>query len=69
MDVHFSDEEIIFIYGHFRKEARKLEEIKASKDCPISKDNLNQDIKLFNDIADKMRETCPELSKLDAYKI
>lgn len=69
MNIDLSNEEIIYIYGHFRKEARKLEELKSSPNCPISKINLNQDIKLFNSIADKLRDACPKLSKLDNYRL
>lgn len=69
MDINFSDTEVIFIYGHFRKEAQKLEKLKALPDCPISTVNLNQDIKLYNDIADKLHNACPGLSKLDDYKL
>lgn len=69
MNVNFSDEEAIFIYIHFRKEAHKLEELKALPNCPLSKTNLNQDIKLFSGIADKLKEVYPNLSSLDNYKI
>ena len=69
MDINFSNEELIFIYGHFRKEARKLSEIKSSPNCPIAEENLNSDIALYTSIADKLRDTCPTLSKLDTYKL
>lgn len=69
MDIHFSEKELIFMYGHFRKEARKLMEIKSAPDCPISKINLEQDIALYSGIADKLRDSCPGLSKLDDFKI
>lgn len=67
MDINFSNQEITFIYGHFCKEMQKLEELKSFPNCPISKKDLNQDIKLFNSIVDKLREAYPELSKLDNY--
>lgn len=69
MDINFSNEEVIFIYGHFCKEARKIEELKSTPNCPISKSTLDQDIKLFNSIADKLRNAYPGLSKLDNYRI
>lgn len=69
MNVNFSDEEAIFIYIHFRKEAQKLEELKSSPNCPISKTNLNQDIKLFSGIADKLKEVYPKLASLENYKM
>ncbi len=69
MNIDFSDTDILFIYGHFRKEAQKLEKIKSMPDCPVSKVSLTQDIKLFNDIADKLRDACPGLSKMDNFMI
>lgn len=69
MDINFSNEEILFMYGHFRKESEKLTEIKSASDCPISKTNLNKDIALFDGIANKLRDACPSLSKLDNFGI
>lgn len=69
MGIDFSNQEIIFMYGHFRKQARKLMEIKSAPNCPISETNLNQDIALYNGIADKLRDAYPGLSKLDNYRI
>lgn len=68
MNINFSNEEMIYLYCHFRKEIKKLEDLKSLPNCPISKINLNQDIKLFSGIADKLRDACPELSGLDNYK-
>lgn len=69
MDINFSNTDIIFIYGHFRKEARKLNELKAMPDCPIDKSSIDAEIELYNSIADKMRSAEPSLSKLDNYRI
>lgn len=69
MEVNLSNTDALFIYGHFRKEAHKLEALKAMPDCPVSKENLDQDIQLYNSIADKFRDAYPELSGLDNYRI
>ncbi len=69
MEINFTNSEIIFIYGHFRKEANKLKAIKDAPDCPISKDNLNQDIDLYTSIADKLLDAYPGLGKFDKFKL
>lgn len=69
MEINFSDPELIYIYGHFRKEAKKLEEIKNAPNCPVSVADIDKDIQLFSSIADKLKDACPGLSKLDNYKI
>lgn len=69
MEINFSDTDVIFIYGHFRKQARKLEEIKNLPNCPVSATDIDKEIQLFSSIADKLRDACPGLSKLDSYRI
>lgn len=69
MEINFSDPEAVYIYGHFRKEARKLEEMKSIPNCPVSAADIDKDIQLFNSIADRLRDACPGLSKLDSFKI
>lgn len=69
MNLNFSNEEVLFIYGHFRKEARKLSEIKSTPNCPIAKENLDTDIALYTSIADKLRDAYPNLSRLDSFKL
>lgn len=69
MDINFSNTDVVFMYGHFRKEARKLTELKNTPKCPIHEDTLNTDIDLYTSLADKLREACPGLSKLDDYKL
>lgn len=69
MEINFSNTDVVFIYGHFRKEARKLENIKNSPHCSISKSDINNDIKLYNSISDKLLDACPGLSKMDEFKL
>lgn len=69
MEINFSNTELIFMYGHFRKQARKLQEIKSAPNCCIDAKNLDTDIALYTSIADKLRETVPSLAKLDNYRI
>jgi len=57
------------MYGHFRKEARKLEELSALPDCPVDRKNIAADINLYSSLADKLRDAYPNLSKMDTYKI
>lgn len=67
MDVKLTNSEIVFVYGHFRKEAHKLVSLKAKPDCPIDKSTIQKDIDLYNSIADKFLDAYPGLSKLDKH--
>ena len=64
MNIDFSAQEVIFIYGHFKKQIRELENMKASPQNPISKTNINQDIKLFTAITDKIEAGHPQIREL-----
>ena len=69
MNINFSNTDLVFMYGHFRKQARKLTEMKNAPNCPIDSFSLDQDIDLFTKLADKLKEAYPNLSQLDNYKI
>lgn len=69
MEINFSDTDVIFMYGHFRKQARKLQEIKSAPNCCIDAKNLDDEIALYTSLADKLREAAPGLSKLDNFNI
>lgn len=69
MEINFSGTDLVFMYGHFRKEARKLEELSALPDCPVDRKNIAADINLYSSLADKLRDAYPNLSKMDTYKI
>lgn len=67
MEINFTEQELIFIYGHFKLEAQKLEILKATPECPIAAKNLNSDIKLYNSIAQKLSDCNPQLLNLNPY--
>lgn len=67
MDINFSDSDLVFMYGHFRKEANKIIKLKNTSGCPIHEDTLNVDINLYTSLADKLRDACPALGKMDKY--
>lgn len=69
MEINFSDTDLIFMYARFRKESRKLKEIRDTPNCPISPKNINQEIQLYDSLADKLRDACPGLKKLDDYRL
>lgn len=69
MEINFSNTELVFMYGHFRRQARKLQEIKSAPSCCIDVENLDTDIALYTSLANKLKEAVPALSKLDDYKI
>jgi len=64
MSIDFSPNEALFIYGHFMKMIKDLENLKASPSCPINKSNINKDIKLFSSITNKIEKVYPQLSDL-----
>jgi len=65
LNVDFTPQEILFIYGHFSKEIKSLESLKKSPNCPISKTDINKDIKLYTAITSKLQEAYPQLNKLN----
>ncbi|WP_027633346.1 hypothetical protein [Clostridium hydrogeniformans] len=67
MDFDFTSEEIIFIYGHFKKEIKKLTELKNLPNSPISHKSINVDIDLYSSITNKIEKCCPRLNKLNSY--
>lgn len=67
MEINFTNPEIIFIYGHFKKKIQELETLKITPGNPFSKTDINKDIKLYSSITNKLKEACPNLSKLDKY--
>lgn len=68
MEINFSNTEVIFIYGKFKKEIRKLEELKETPGCPFSADDIDKDIALYTSLTKKLKEAVPNLSKMDAYR-
>lgn len=64
MNIDFTEQDVIFLYGHFKKKIKELELLKATPSCPISKKNINQDIKIYSSITDKIEKVCPQLKEL-----
>jgi hypothetical protein len=67
MNIDFSDKDILLIYGHFRKEINKLNKLKTSPGNPISVSNINQDIKLFSSITNKIEKVYPQILELGKH--
>ncbi|WP_061317516.1 hypothetical protein [Clostridium botulinum] len=67
MDFDFTSEEIIFIYGHFKKKIKKLKLIKNAPNCPIADESINQELELYSSITDKIEKYYPQLDKLNSY--
>ena len=51
MEIDFTPQELLFVYGHFKRKAQELENLKAKPNCPIAVESLNSDIKLYSSIA------------------
>jgi hypothetical protein len=67
MSVDFSDKDILLIYGDFRKKINELNTLKASPNNPIHVSSLNQDIKLFSSITDKIEKVYPQLREMNKH--
>lgn len=67
MEFDFTSQEVIFIYGHFKKQIKKLQLIKDSPNCPISSENIDQDISLYSSITDKIEKVYPQFSEINKY--
>lgn len=64
MEFNFNEHEIIFMYKHFKEQVQILENIKNNPSNPIDDVNMNQNIKLYYSIIDKLQTSCPNLIKL-----
>ncbi len=67
MTLELEDKEIIFIYGHFKKQICKLEEMKSSPDCPIEKSCIKKDINFYNKITESIAKQYPQLIQMNKY--
>lgn len=67
INVDFSNEDILLIYGHFGKKINELNSLKNHPNNPIHVSNINQDIKLFSSITDKIEKTYPQLREMNKY--
>lgn len=67
MEFDFTPEDIISIYGHFKKHIQKLELIKNSPNCPIADESIDQEIQIYSSITSKIKKCYPNLLKLDTY--
>lgn len=67
MSLDFSNNDLLLIYGHFRKKIKELNVLKASPSNPIHKDSINQDINLFSSITDKIEKVYPQFREMDKH--
>ena len=67
MDIDFTKEDILFIYGRFKREIHELESLKANPKNPIDVRSINQEIKLYSSVTDKIEKVYPNISSLNNY--
>ncbi|SCJ53307.1 Uncharacterised protein [uncultured Clostridium sp.] len=67
MEIDFTTQEVLFIYGYFKKKIQKLDILKSTPNCPIADESINQEIELYSSIVDKLKQAQPNLSNLDSY--
>lgn len=68
MEINFSNQDVLFIYGTFKKKVQQLEEIKNTPGCPFSNSDMKKEIGLYTSVMDKLREAVPNLAKMDSFK-
>ncbi len=66
MNIDFSDQDLLCIYGHFQKRIKKIEALQSIPNCPVDKKSINQEFKLCSSIVDKIKVAYPNLAKLDS---
>lgn len=66
MEINFTPEELLFVYEHFKRKAKKLEDLKATPGCPMATKTLDADLKLYNSITKKLSDCEPMLLVLDS---
>jgi hypothetical protein len=64
LNINLTNSESIFIYGKFINEIKNLESIKNASNSPLSKSDINKDLKLYSSITKKLEEANPNLKKL-----
>ncbi len=67
MEINFSNTEITFVYGHFCKKLKQLEQIAAAPNCPFDKKTMNNELKLHNSILQKLEEAVPNLANMRPF--
>lgn len=67
MEINFTDRDVLFIYGTFKKKIEKLNLLKSTPNCPIADESINQDIELYSSVVDKLLEVQPNLRNLEPY--
>nr|WP_308647924.1 hypothetical protein [uncultured Agathobacter sp.] len=67
MEIDFTPQELLFVYGRFKLKLQELEALKAKSNSPIATETLNSDIKLYSSITKKLSDCDPNLLKMDPY--
>lgn len=67
MEINFTDRDVLFIYGTFKKKLEKLNQLKSIPDCPIAAESIDQDIELYSSVVNKILEAQPKLKVLEPY--
>jgi hypothetical protein len=68
MEINFTNQELILVYGHFKKKINELEKIKSTPNCPFPKKDIDKDISLYTSITDKLKSANPNLGNMDDYR-
>ena len=62
MNIDFSQKDVLLIYGHFVKQIKKLEELKAASSGSII--SINEELRLYSSITKKIEAAYPNISEL-----
>jgi len=67
MNVDFTSTQILFIYCQFSGEIEKLEDKKSCPNCPMSKKDINKEIKLYASVIDSLVKAYPNLEQMNKF--
>lgn len=67
MEINFTDQDVLFIYGTFKKKIEKLNLLKSTPNCPIADESINQELELYSSVVNKLLEAQPKLAILEPH--
>ena len=67
MEIDFTPQELLFVYGECKLKVQELNEKKSIPNYPISSKNIDSEINLYSSIAKKISDSEPNLLSMNPY--
>ena len=67
MNIELTETDIIFIYGHFKKQLAEFEKIANAANCPFDHSTIENQKAPYLSVIEKLSSQIPNLSKMDKY--